>query len=110
MITASGRPKFDSIQLGMFRIDRTAGVGDAVEAEFYYISSTDRKSYGSIKVGSQALLTEDSRKLLSALLEQLEKDAVNVIYGEQPNNDTKEEDHGGEPAGLADGSEEPDQI
>lgn len=110
MITANGKPKFDSIQLGMFKIDRSQGMTDLIEAEFHYIGSKDHKVYGSVKVVGSDAMTEEVKKKMLDLIEQLEKVAVAVIYGETQQEDKKEEDDGGEPQGLADESEEPDQI
>ena len=111
MRKVSGPPKFDAVQLGELHVNRL-GMGDQTEMKFAYANSETRELYGLITLPGQQLMSEESRECLSKLVASLEQDAARVVFPETTDAADSSTTKGGlhEPAGIADESEEADQI
>jgi|GEM_PF-5784402 hypothetical protein len=104
MQTAIGKPIFDSLVLIELVIDKVKGVRTA---RFGYVNRKTGRPYGTIapELGFESRLTRD---LMDRLIESLESDALAILFPDSPTAEEKGAPR--EPHGLADGSEEGDQV
>jgi len=101
----NGGPAFDSIQLGEASFDLLRGVE---KLKFAYHDSKTKTNLGFIELPSRGLLSKKTLELRNQLIASLEEDAVRVL---SRNQDTATEvNDERDPPGLADASEEADQI
>lgn len=101
----NGGVVFDAIQLGEMKVDLLRGVESF---KFAYHDSKSKTNFGYCDLPARGLMSKRSRELLNQLVASIEEDAAKALSRDQTTTEEMNDDR--DPPGLADATEEPDQI
>ncbi|MCK4306544.1 MAG: hypothetical protein KAY24_20040 [Candidatus Eisenbacteria sp.] len=110
MKTVDADPRFDAVVLGELKISWMKAVGGvaALDAKFALANKKTKRTYAYADLQHPDLFSERTRKLVTELSKSLEKDAAIALFHES--EERKEGIHESEPAGLADDTENDQQL
>ena len=107
MQKSDGKPIFDAVALGEITISR---VGNATAAKFAFVNSKTGLTFGYTDLLGRIFMSRRTQDLMGMLIESLERDAIQMLFPDSTITDVKGASSNAEPAGIADGSEEGDQV